>query len=110
MLQIGDTCPNFSLKDQSGQSINSAELIGSYILVIFFYPKDNTRGCTAEACAFRDDYEIFTDHGAKVIGISSDSVSSHLRFADQHRLPFTLWQTQIRKFANPLAYQEIYLD
>lgn len=90
MLQIGDTCPNFTLKDQSGQYINSDELVGSYILVIFFYPKDNTRGCTVEACAFRDDYEIFTDHGAKVIGISSDSVSSHQRFAAQHHLPFTL--------------------
>lgn len=59
-------------------------------MVLFFYPKDNTGGCTAEVCAFRDSYEVFTDAGATVVGISSDSVDSHAGFAGKHRLPFTL--------------------
>jgi peroxiredoxin Q/BCP len=90
MLQIGDRCPQFSLKDQWGQTVTSNDIIGSQLLVIFFYPKNNTRGCTAEACAFRDEYETFVDHGAKVIGISSDSISSHEQFANEYHLPFTL--------------------
>ena len=60
------------------------------VVVLYFYPKDNTRGCTAEACSFRDGYESFTDAGAEVIGISSDSVESHDKFAGRHELPFTL--------------------
>lgn len=82
--------PEFSLKDQEGNWFHSSEHIGKKPLVIFFYPKDFTPGCTAEACAFRDSYEDFTDAGALVIGISSDTESSHRKFADRHRLPFVL--------------------
>lgn len=82
--------PEFSLKDQQGNWFHSSEHIGKKPLVIFFYPKDFTPGCTAEACAFRDSYEDFTDAGALVIGISSDSEASHRKFANRHRLPFVL--------------------
>ncbi len=63
---------------------------GTRVVVLYFYPKDNTRGCTAEACAFRDGHEVFAEAGAEVIGISSDSVDSHAGFASRHRLPFVL--------------------
>jgi peroxiredoxin Q/BCP len=64
--------------------------LSQQVVVLYFYPKDETRGCTAEACAFRDSHEVFTDAGAEVIGVSSDSVDSHARFAGHHQLPFTL--------------------
>ena len=89
-LTVGSTMPEFSLKDQEGNVFNSADHLGEKPLVIFFYPKDFTPGCTAEACAFRDHYEDFTDAGALVIGISSDSQASHRNFANRHRLPFIL--------------------
>jgi peroxiredoxin Q/BCP len=82
--------PEFSLKDQEGNVFHSTDHLGKKPLVIFFYPKDFTPGCTAEACAFRDHYEDFTDAGALVIGISSDSGESHRNFANRHRLPFIL--------------------
>jgi peroxiredoxin Q/BCP len=90
MLKTGNHCPPFVLKDQHGNTVNSEDLIGEQLLVIFFYPKDDTRGCTLEACAFRDEHETFVDEGAKVIGISSDSIASHHRFAQKFRLPYTL--------------------
>jgi peroxiredoxin Q/BCP len=89
-IQVGDTCPSFSLPDQHGKLINSDELIGKKLLVIYFYPKDETSGCTAEACSFRDNYEDFAAMGCEVIGISSDSISAHEKFASRHRLNFTL--------------------
>ena len=89
-LQPGDICPTFILEDQHGQQFSIKDQIGKSVLVLFFYPKDDTRGCTMEACAFRDQYETFQDHGATVIGISSDSISSHDRFAKKHQLPYTL--------------------
>ncbi len=70
------------------------------MVVLYFYPRDDTRGCTAEACAFRDSFEVFTDAGAEVIGVSSDSVDRHAAFADKHKLPFTLLSDkggQVRK-------------
>ena len=82
--------PEFTLKDQEGNVFNSADHLGEKPLVIFFYPKDFTPGCTAEACAFRDRYEDFTDAGALVIGISSDSQASHRKFANRLKLPFIL--------------------
>ena len=87
---VGSQSPLFSLPDQNGEIINIENLIGSRNLVIYFYPKDETAGCTKEACAFRDRYEEFKDAGAEVIGISSDSVESHKSFEKHHRLPFTL--------------------
>ena len=89
-LSVGSTMPEFSLKDQEGELFHSSEHLGEKPLVIFFYPKDFTPGCTAEACAFRDHYEDITDAGALVIGISSDSEASHRNFANRHRLPFIL--------------------
>lgn len=89
-LQVGDRAPDFSLPSQAGTPVRLSDYIGKRVVVLYFYPKDNTRGCTAEACAFRDSYEVFTEAGAEVIGISSDSVESHEEFASQYRLPFVL--------------------
>ena len=88
-VQVGDIAPNFTLPSQTGEAVTLHDLRGKNVL-LYFYPKDNTTGCTAQACAFRDQYEIFTDAGAEVIGVSSDSTESHQQFAAQYRLPFTL--------------------
>ncbi|MBY8878105.1 peroxiredoxin [Actinacidiphila acidipaludis] len=89
-LQVGETAPDFTLPDQSGAPVTLSEKLADRVVVLYFYPKDNTRGCTAEACSFRDNYECFSDAGAEVIGISSDSVESHEKFAGRHELPFIL--------------------
>ena len=89
-LPVGSTIPNFKLKDQNGNWFDSADHIGKKPMVIFFYPKDFTPGCTAEVCSFRDNFEDFSDAGALVIGISSDSEKSHRNFSKQHELPFVL--------------------
>jgi peroxiredoxin Q/BCP len=89
-LQIGDNCPSFKLANQFGELIDSSTLIGSKTLVIYFYPKDDTPGCTKEACSFRDSYEVFNDLGCEVIGVSSDSIADHKRFAEKYRLSFNL--------------------
>jgi peroxiredoxin Q/BCP len=89
-VKIGDPAPDFALPDQSGNTISLSEFRGKSCIVLFFYPKDETPGCTAEACAFRDSYEVFQDAGAEVIGISSDPVDSHREFASHHNLPFLL--------------------
>lgn len=90
-IKIGDRIPSFSLKDQNNKLIDIDSFQGKEKLVIFFYPKDESPGCTAQACAFRDAYQDFTDHGATVIGISSDSEESHKKFKDHHQLPFILF-------------------
>ena len=89
-LQLGDKIPVFSAKDSFGNDFDSSTIVGKKPVVIYFYPKDNTPGCTTQACSFRDQYEDFKDLGAEVIGISSDSISSHERFAQQYKLPFIL--------------------
>ncbi|MCA2507834.1 MAG: peroxiredoxin [Microcystis sp. M54BS1] len=89
-IKVGDRVPDFSLPSQTGTTVNIRDLIGKKSLVIYFYPKDDTPGCTAESCAFRDSYEVFTDAGAEVIGISADSPQSHQQFAQKYNLPFTL--------------------
>src|SRR5215212_6979847 len=89
-VDAGSKAPNFTLASQSGEMVNLKDFIGTKPVVLFFYPKDDTPGCTKEACAFRDDYEEFGKLDAEVIGISSDSVDSHRRFASKHDLPFTL--------------------
>lgn len=88
-LKPGDKAPNFTLPTDGGGKVSLSKLRGKKV-VLYFYPKDNTRGCTAEACSFRDSYEAFTAAGAEVIGVSSDSVESHDRFASRHTLPFVL--------------------
>lgn len=89
-VQVGDAAPDFALPNQSGETVHLSDYLGKKAIVLYFYPKDNTSGCTAEACAFRDSYEVFKDAGAEVIGVSSDSMESHEHFASQHQLPFIL--------------------
>ncbi|MGZ3582091.1 MAG: peroxiredoxin, partial [Ktedonobacterales bacterium] len=89
-VQVDDAAPDFALPTQGGTLVRLSDFLGKQAVVLYFYPKDNTRGCTAEACAFRDSYEVFKDAGAEVIGVSSDSEESHQQFATQHRLPFVL--------------------
>lgn len=89
-LKKGDTLPAFSLKDQHGVMFKITDLIGKKPIVLFFYPKDYTPGCTKEVCSFRDSYEEFTELGAEVVGISSDSESSHRKFATTFNLPYVL--------------------
>ena len=89
-MQVGKPAPGFTLPALTGQPVSLASFIGKKNIVLYFYPKDNTPGCTSEACAFRDSYEVFRDAGAEVIGISSDPEESHQRFATQHHLPFIL--------------------
>jgi peroxiredoxin Q/BCP len=89
-ISIGSSLPLFRLPDQDGKMIDSTQLIGERPLVLYFYPKDDTPGCTAQACSFRDAYQDFLDSGAQVVGVSSDDVATHKAFAEKHRLPFTL--------------------
>jgi peroxiredoxin Q/BCP len=96
-VQLGDKIPHFTAKDSNGQDFDSAAIVGKKPVVIYFYPKDNTPGCTAQACSFRDQYEDFKDIGAEVIGISSDSVSSHEKFAKRYKLPFLLLSDNNKK-------------
>ncbi|MBC6990269.1 MULTISPECIES: peroxiredoxin [Hymenobacter] len=90
MLQVGDKAPDFTLKTTSGDSFRLSEQRGKRNIVLYFYPKDDTPGCTAEACSFRDQYEDFQELGAEVVGVSSDSEASHQKFTQKHRLPFPL--------------------
>ena len=89
-VAVGDHAPDFTLPNQHGKPVRLSDLLGKGAVVLYFYPKDETRGCTAEACGFRDAYQVFSDAGAEVVGVSSDSVESHLSFAQHHRLPFIL--------------------
>ncbi|HEX6327851.1 MAG TPA: peroxiredoxin [Jiangellaceae bacterium] len=89
-VRVGDIAPDFELPAQTGETVRLSDHRGKRVVVLYFYPKDETPGCTAEACAFRDSYEVFSEAGAEVIGISSDTVASHERFAGAHRVPFAL--------------------
>jgi peroxiredoxin Q/BCP len=89
-IKVGDQAPDFELEAAGGQKVRLADFRGKKNVVLFFYPKDETAGCTVEACTFRDAYEDFVDIGAEVIGISADSLESHNRFAGRHHLPFLL--------------------
>ena len=99
-IRAGDKAPDFTLPSQSGEQVRLYDRLGERVVVLYFYPRDDTRGCTAEACGFRDSFEDFTDAGAEVIGVSSDSVDRHAAFAGKHKLPFTLLSDkggQVRK-------------
>lgn len=96
-LQIGDRIPAFTMPDQTGAMRDDASLLGRGPFVVFFYPKDDTPGCTVEACTFRDEYAAFTDAGAEVYGVSADSPESHTAFAAKHRLPYTLLTDEGRR-------------
>ncbi len=89
ILNIGNKAPDFSLKDQHDNLISLSDFLGKKVIV-YFYPKDNTPGCTRQACAFAASYNAFKEKNIEVIGISRDSVSSHTRFADKFGLPFIL--------------------
>jgi peroxiredoxin Q/BCP len=89
-LAVGDRAPDFALPDASGATIRLSDFRGKKAVVLYFYPKDDTPGCTKEACGFRDSYEEFAGAGAEVIGVSSDSGDSHRGFASKYKLPFTL--------------------
>jgi peroxiredoxin Q/BCP len=89
-VKVGDKAPNFTLSSQMGDEVTLSEYIGKKNVVLYFYPKDETRGCTREACEFRDRYDVFTNLGAEVIGVSAQSIESHKSFATHHGLPFLL--------------------
>jgi len=89
-VSVGDVAPDFTLFDQTGTAVRLHDLIGRKTVVLYFYPKDETPGCTIEARAFRDSYEQFSAKDAQVVGVSADSVGSHRRFAQRHNLPFLL--------------------
>lgn len=89
-IEIGDKIPEFSLPDQNGMMTDMKNFIGQSNIVLFFYPKDDTPGCTREACSFRDHYENFADAGAEVFGISGQSVESHKNFAEKHNLNYSI--------------------
>ena len=89
-VDVGSLAPDFALPSQSGEVVSLKHFLRSRPVVLFFYPKDDSPGCTRQACAIRDDHEEFTELDAEVIGISSDPAASHERFAKKHDLPFTL--------------------
>ena len=96
-IKIGSSIPGFTLSDQHGNLFDINSVLGKKNLVIYFYPKDDSPGCTAQACSFRDNFEVFEDAGAVVIGISAQSVESHKEFAVKHRLNFILLSDQGNK-------------
>jgi thioredoxin-dependent peroxiredoxin len=89
-VEVGDVAPDFSLPSHTGETVVLNHLLAKSEVVLYFYPKDNTPGCTAEARAFRDSYEVFKEMGAEVVGVSSDSVDSHRGFAAKCEVPFIL--------------------
>ena len=89
-IGVGDPAPDFTLESQTGEEVNLKRLLERSEVVLYFYPKDNTPGCTAEAKAFRDSHGVFQEMGAEVVGVSSDSVDSHRDFASRCDLPFTI--------------------
>lgn len=96
-LETGDQIPHFEATTAEGNIFDSDSVIGKKSVVIYFYPKDDTRICTAQACSFRDNYQEFKDLGAEVIGISADSVPSHLKFKNKYELPFVLLSDSDKK-------------
>lgn len=89
-LKVGDIAPDFSLMEEHGRLVGLKDYLGKKIVVLYFYPKDFTPGCTTEACSFRDDYKAYEEKGAVVIGVSLDSAESHIKFSEKYNLPFLL--------------------
>ena len=97
---VGDIAPDFSLIDQHGGEFQLKKIIGEDRIIVFFYPKDETPCCVAEACGFRDSFEEFANLNCKVVGISKDSVNSHAKFAKHYNLPYVLLSDPIKEVAN----------
>lgn len=108
-LKVGDKLPNFSAKDTNGTIFKSDDYIGKQALVIYFYPKDETKVCTQQACSFRDNYQEFKDLGAEVIGISADSVQSHIKFKSKFNLPFILLSDNDKKLRKLFGVENDFL-
>ena len=89
MLKEGDSAPDFTIKDQNGETVKLSDFRGNKV-VLYFYPKDDTPGCTKEACSFRDNFSTLTDKGIKILGVSTDDEKSHQKFISKYELPFTL--------------------
>jgi peroxiredoxin Q/BCP len=98
-LKVGDTAPDFSLMDDKGRLVTLKEFLGKKVVVLYFYPKDSSPGCTAEACSFRDNYKLYEDRGAVVIGVSLDSVESHSKFSQKYNLPFAILSDKSKEVA-----------
>ena len=97
---VGEKAPDFTLMSHSGKTVRLLDLVDKKSIVLYFYPKDNTAGCTREACAFRNNYQTFKNIGAEVVGISSDDVETHRTFVSKYNLPFILLsdeKTKVRK-------------
>lgn len=108
MAQPGSPLPEVTLTRGDGSTVRLAELIGNKTLVLYFYPKDDTPGCTVEACTFRDSYEDFQQAGADVVGVSSDDANSHDAFKAKHRLPFTLLSDPTGSAAKALGVKKTF--
>ncbi|MEJ8757086.1 peroxiredoxin [Pontibacter sp. H259] len=99
-INVGDKAPDFELMKPDGTLFRLRDQLKDKNVVLYFYPKDNTPGCTKQACEFRDQYEVFKEHNAEVVGISSDSSASHESFERSFQLPFTLLSDQQNKVRN----------
>ena len=108
-LKVGDKLPNFKAKDTNGNLFDGQDYTGKQALVIYFYPKDETKVCTAQACSFRDNYEEFKDLGAEIIGISADSVQSHVKFKSKFNLPFILLSDNDKKLRKLFGVENDFL-
>ena len=106
-VKEGDRFPDFSLLSDDGKTVSLSDLRGKEV-VIYFYPKDNTPGCTKEACSFRDNINRFNSLGIPVYGISVDSVDSHIKFKNKYSLPFTLLSDSDKKLINELGIKSMF--
>jgi len=98
-LKVGDTAPDFSLSNEHGLPVSLKDYLGKKNVVLYFYPKDFTSGCTTEACSFRDSYKIYQEKNAVVIGVSLDSVESHMKFSEKYNLPFAILSDHSKEVA-----------
>jgi peroxiredoxin Q/BCP len=98
-LIVGDKAPDFSTQDENGNELNLAQFSGSK-LILYFYPKDSTPGCTTQACNLRDNYDLLLKSGYKVLGVSADSAKRHQNFIEKHNLPFPLLMDEEKKIIN----------
>jgi len=106
-LKVGDQAPDFSLLNEQGLPVSLKNYLGKKIVVLYFYPKDFTSGCTTEACSFRDNYKQYQDKDAVVIGVSVDSVESHQKFSEEHELPFTILSDHNKEVVKAYGVQGI---